>query len=234
MGIILIVVGLTITVIGAVMTFKPKEKEQIVTVHKPQKTDVPFKSEEKDRAVRVQEPEKPKDPVQTVSMESGNDSKMKGNNFEGCFADILKEASCRIIEWNQGATSPNGAYAENELKPDFLVGQKARGLDLRYWVECKFRTSLPKEGFSLKEYQVARYSDIQRDSKQKVVIALGVGGNSGSPDNFYIIPLDSLSRFKRIGHKYLDNYKVSDPVKNFGNHMEVWFFEDVFKNAKRK
>lgn len=159
--------------------------------------------------------------------------KQKGNDFEGLMADILKASGLRLLEWNQGATSPGGAYAENELKPDFLVCQNARGMELRYWVECKYRSSLPANGFYLKDYQSERYQKIQKESKRKVVVVLGVGGRPDSPDKFYVIPLDTITRFKRVGHKFLPHYNLESPSAKFAGHMSSWFFNEVFKKANK-
>ena len=38
------------------------------------------------------------------------------------------------------------------------------------------RASLHREGFRLEDYQLSRYESIQRSSKRKIVVALGVGG----------------------------------------------------------
>lgn len=159
--------------------------------------------------------------------------KQKGNDFEGMMADILKASGLRLLEWNQGTTSPGGAYAENGLKPDFLVHQNARGMELRYWVECKYRSSLPANGFYLKDYQSERYQKIQKESKRKVVVVLGVGGSPDSPDKFYVIPLDTITRFKRVGHKFLHHYNLESPRANFAGHMSSWFFNEVFKKANK-
>lgn len=50
-----------------------------------------------------------------------------------------------------------------------------------------------------------------------------------SPEKFYLIPLDTLSRFKRVGHKFLPHYIIENPRQNLRNHMHDWFYNDVFK-----
>lgn len=160
------------------------------------------------------------------------DFKKMGNDFEGYVADIFKANDIRLKQWNQGSTSPEGAYAENELNPDFFVSHKDGKKPLEYWVECKYRSTLPKAGFSLEDYQLNRYYSIQGKSKRKIVIALGVGGSSEAPAEFYVIPVDTVYRFKRIGKKYLPHYLLKDPRNNFKNHLNDWFYNDVFKNKK--
>ena len=134
-------------------------------------------------------------------------------------------------QWNQGATSPDGAYAENELNPDFLVAH--RDDKLEYWVECKYRSSIPPKGFDLEEYQMTRYRSIQGKSRKKVLIALGVGGSPSAPQNFYVIPLDSLVRFKRIGPRFLPNYSLGNPRNGFRQHVYDWFHNEVFRKKEK-
>lgn len=45
-----------------------------------------------------------------------------------------------------------------------------------------------------------------------------------SPEKFYLIPLDTLSRFKRVGHKFLPHYIIENPRQNLRNHMHDWFY----------
>lgn len=246
MGIILIIVGGILLILGAIMTFghsdsESKEKDFATATSTviPNTTDNE-QEENKIGSTNISQVENTviNDNTENDTLSSFSENKNaktakeKGNDFEGHFADILKASSCRLLEWNQGATSPGGAYAENELNPDFLVAQNARGMELKYWVECKYRSTLPKEGFTLKDYQLTRYNDIQKKSKRKVIVALGTGGSSEAPEAIYLIPLDSLTRFKRIGHKYLSNYLLHNPKQNLSSHMESWFFNEVFTKSK--
>ena len=116
------------------------------------------------------------------------DSKRKGNEFEDFVADILKANSLTIKEWNKGTVTDNGAFGENALDPDMLVIDRQTKINLEYWLECKFRSSIPSGGFELKDYQMNRYADRQRDSKRKVLVALGLGGSPGNPERFFYHP----------------------------------------------
>lgn len=233
MGIFIMVIGIVITVVGAVLTFSGRETEK--GKHREQITKTQSVSPRKE-PVKIENPAKREDAKQSNGEKSivKEDPKQKGNSFEGFVADILKSSSCRLLEWNQGTTSPSGAYGENELNPDFKVLQSARGSHLKYWLECKYRSDLSSEGFRLDNSQLSRYSGIQSDSHLKVIVALGVGGRPEKPLSVYLIPLDTIMRFKRIGHKFLPNYRLEDPETNFSRHMEEYFFEDVFKKKTRK
>ncbi len=160
------------------------------------------------------------------------DPKQIGNDFEGYMADILKANNIILKQWNQGSTSPEGAYAENELNPDFYVSHILNRKPIEYWVECKYRSTLPYNGFTIEDYQLKRYVGIQKNSKRKIIIALGIGGSAKAPNKIYLIPLDTLNRYKRIGHKYLPEYEILNPRTNFGPHISDWFLNEVFKKNK--
>lgn len=210
MGTVLIIVGAIIAGIGVVMTVSNHEKSD-------NNADIETTS----KTVAEDAHQQPK--------ENQSDLKTKGNNFEAYIADELKESGCRLIEWNQGTTTPNGNYAENEFKPDFLIGQKARGLDLAYWVECKYKSKLSKQGFMLEKPQFERYAETQHESRKKILIVLGVGGQSDKPDQIYVIPLDTIKEYKRVGLKYIDHYKTD----NLTESIEDWFFEEVFQKKRK-
>lgn len=161
-----------------------------------------------------------------------SDSKTKGDNFEDYVANILKANDIRIKEWNKGTVTEQGAFGENALNPDMFLIDHTGSMDLEYWIECKFRSTIPEAGFELEQHQVDRYSEIQKDSKRKILIALGLGGSAEDPDRFFIIPLDSLKRFKHVPEKYITNYLISNPEKSLRGHIRNYFFNDVFKKSK--
>ncbi len=161
-------------------------------------------------------------------------SKQKGNNFEAYVVDAFKEdADFRILEWHQGATTPNGNYAEDELKPDLHVClEKPNGRDITFWVECKYRSNLGA-GFFIEKYQFDRYKKHQRDTRRKVIIALGTGGDSTHPHQLYLVPIDSLSANIRFGERDLAAFKVSTNAGQLRQYVESYFSE-IFTNAKQK
>lgn len=255
MNVILIVVGSVLLAVGVFRSIaeRKREAQNVVRFEKPSqkpfvynidmdslnhagdapKDESPFPEPEPTQKEKPEpadiSPDNPQAQVETGKVEETTDPKQKGNLFEGHVADILKANGIRLKQWNQGTTSPEGAFAENELNPDFLVSQKSDRGQLYYWIECKYRASLQREGFRLEDYQLSRYESIQRSSKRKIVVALGVGGAPDSPEKFYLIPLDTLSRFKRVGHKFLPHYIIENPRQNLRNHMHDWFYNDVFK-----
>lgn len=248
MGTILIIIGAVLMAAGVLVNVTSKRQEStppeaapLVTneanfefSNSPAKPEVDAVGSSEPRG--ASDPQKPsEEKIEVVGDSPAEpDYKKIGNDFEGYVADILKANGIRLKQWNQGSTSPEGAYAENELNPDFLVAHKEGQNPLEYWVECKYRSNLPNWGFSLEDYQLKRYYSIQGQSKRKIIIALGVGGSPKAPAAFYVIPLDSLYRFKRIGNKYLPNYSISDPRNNFKKHLSDWFYNEVFKTKVKK
>lgn len=154
--------------------------------------------------------------------------KEKGNQFESFIADLFTEKNgFKLIEWNQGTTSPGGNYAENELKPDFYIQRnKEHRKPLTFWLECKYLTAL-NGPFRLKQYQFDRYKAHQRATRRKVLIALGLGGAPSAPSALYIIPVDSLT--SPIPETELANYKLSIPAQSISTYIDTYFYIDVFK-----
>lgn len=49
-------------------------------------------------------------------------AKEKRNGFEDFVANLFKDRSTfTVLEWNQGQTSSEGVYAENDKNPDFKI-----------------------------------------------------------------------------------------------------------------
>lgn len=244
MNIVLIVTGSILLIAGIVMTVSHKDTEKLGVANAQNSISSSMDGETKQNGMRFEEVSNgpvagqvannaSNEEASRSDSDSKTDPKEMGNDFEGYIADMLKANSILLKEWNQGTTSPEGAYAENELNPDFRVIQKSERGSIEYWVECKYRSRLQREGFRLEDYQLNRYESIQRSSKRKIIIALGVGGSPKAPSDLYLIPLDTISRFKRIGHKFLPHYALENPRENFKSHMGEWFYNEVFKKNRK-
>ncbi len=218
------ILGAVMFAIGAIMTFSGNKTKVESTSVKTQTTVI----DKQVPAVEEQSPISIKEPSS-----ADKDSKKKGNDFEDYVANVLNSNSLTIKEWNKGTVTDEGAFSENALNPDMFVSDQETKINLNYWIECKFRSDLGKGGFRLKDYQMERYSDIQKSSKRKILIALGVGGSASNPERFYVIPLDSLKRFKHIPDKYLSHYVIENPRQNLRKHIRDYFFNDVFKKDKK-
>lgn len=154
-------------------------------------------------------------------------AKEKGNDFEEVLANMFRKNKIRILEWNQGTVTKAGAMGENALRPDFFLSQEINGKPVQYWVEAKYRSKIG-EFFFLQDYQFERYKKHQRESKRKIIIAIGVGGIPSSPHSFYFVPLDILEDGK-VSREVMKTYYLSNPVRDFPGRMERWFLNEVFK-----
>jgi hypothetical protein len=120
-----------------------------------------------------------------------NQSKKKGDDFEKFIAKKFNKKYYTIVQW-AGDKYVDGVYSEKTLQPDIVVEFKLREESITIAVECKYRS---KAGEKLKlsyKDQLERYRAYQKDSKVKVYMTVGVGGKASSPENLYLIPLDSL------------------------------------------
>lgn len=61
------------------------------------------------------------------------DAKQRGNDFEGYMVDVFAPAyGFKLAEWNQGQTSPEGNFSEDELKPDLKIERVREGKIFRF------------------------------------------------------------------------------------------------------
>lgn len=216
MGIILIILGAAALVVGIVMvSSKPSEKEE----------DANFTEAS---------------PIENSASTAGNsplsdEAKAKGNSFEDFVANIFKDRSVfRVKNWYQGVTSSEGVYAESNLNPDFEIEQTLRdNFKVKYWIECKFRSSFKNGELDIDDWQIDRYKNSQRESHQKVLLAIGVGGSAASPSNFYLIPVDSISG-QKISPSFLSPFQLSDPQQNFAQRISDYFQKEVFPAARER
>lgn len=216
MGIILILLGVAAVAVGIVMVCsKPKTEEISVdtaTFSQKENTTTPDK------------------PVAEI-----NDSKAKGNDFEGYVANIFKDRSVFSVKnWYQGVTSSDGVYAESNLNPDFEIEQKfSEDFKVRYWIECKYRSFFKDGKVDIEAAQLQRYKEKQGETRQKVLLAIGIGGNPSSPSDFYLVPVDSVLNHD-MTPDYLSAFKLENPSENFKSQIETYFREEVFPASKAR
>lgn len=162
-------------------------------------------------------------------------AKEKGNSFEDYVANLFKDRNVfSVLEWNQGQTSSEGVYAENDKNPDFKIQQTlSDGFKLTYWVECKYRNHFDSaDCIVIKNYQLSRYRKIQRESRRKILVAVGIGKEPNSPSQFYLIPLDSITG-EEISKDDLRPFYMSTPATQFAPRTADWFQNQVFKKKRK-
>lgn len=163
-----------------------------------------------------------------------DDAKEKGNQFENYVANLFKDKKLfKVLEWNQGQTSSEGVYAENDKNPDFKIKQDFKKSGLTYWVECKFRSKTNDGNFTIADYQLKRYRKIQAESRLKVFVAIGFGGSPSNPEMFYLVPLDSL-KSSIINVNDINQFKINHSGQLFYDCVQDYFQNKVFKKKSTR
>lgn len=214
MGIILIFLGVVAVAIGILIVCSKPKTEEI-------QIDLASGSQ------------KGKSTLHDKSDAGLNEAKAKGNDFEGYVANIFKDRSVFSVKnWYQGVTSSDGVYAESNLNPDFEIEQKfTENFKVKYWIECKYRSSFKDGKINIDANQLKRYKEKQGETRQKVLLAIGIGGDPSNPSDFYLVPLDSVWNHD-ITADYLSSFKLAEPSENFKSHIETYFREVVFPASK--
>lgn len=163
-------------------------------------------------------------------------NKAVGNDFENFVANLFSvRDTFKVLEWNQGQTSTDGVYAEQNKRPDFKIRQTLdNGSKIYFWVECKYRSALFNNAITVKEYQLIRYRIIQRTSHRKIFLAIGIGGSPSAPDRFALLPLDSV-KSEDIHNDAISNAVLSDlSSKSIASFFQDYFLNKVFTKPKPK
>ncbi len=132
----------------------------------------------------------------------------KGREFENYIIEKFNPKYFSYLDWS-GDKYHKGRYALSSLNPDLKLGFRKKGMNrtFKFHVECKYRGGFYKNQLEFKEQQIKRYKKFASISREKVFVAIGVGGPPNSPNEVYIVPLkemkshivrrDELSQFKR-------------------------------------
>ncbi len=154
-------------------------------------------------------------------------NKEKGNQFEDYIANCFKNRNIfTVLEWHQGITSSEGVYGIDSLNPDFKIRHKFRpNFNVVYWIECKYRSAAP---IIFNEYQLKRYHKIQHDTHLKIIIVIGIGGISNSPEEVFVVPLDAISS-NVMSSEQLKTFKLANPQVTFAAHIKDYFYTQVFR-----
>src|SRR5690606_33539509 len=102
-------------------------------------------------------------------------------------------------------------YALSSMNPDFEFRFKGKRI-VEFAVECKWRKNFYNNGVEwAKDYQLKNYKTFEQQSKKKVFIVLGVGGEPSNPENVYIIPLKSIrnNRLTQFQLEYFRKYNMN-------------------------
>lgn len=117
---------------------------------------------------------------------------IKGIEFESHVFDFLnKIPAVKVLSRSADYKLGIGRNMdERSLCPDYCLLQSIGRFTVRYWVECKYRSSFFR--LSLPSYQLSRYLELQKEDESPVFIVLGIGGTSACPSHIYMMPVDEI------------------------------------------
>lgn len=136
-------------------------------------------------------------------------NKQKGNDFEDFVIQLLgKQKDIKFV----GKVSDyhkNGISALENFEPDLKFKYNAAP----FAVECKWRKSFINGSISwAKDRQIKNYNDYQKTKKEKVHIAIGVGGEPNKPEQLYLIPL-SLLKYETFKEDYIRDFEIKEEAE---------------------
>ena len=136
-------------------------------------------------------------------------SKQKGDDFEEYMIQLLgKQQDIKLV----GKVSDyhkNGISALENFEPDL----KFKFKNTPFAVECKWRKSFGNGSITwAKDRQIRNYNEYQKNKKEKVYIALGVGGEPSNPEHLYLIPLSRL-KYESFKEDYVANFAIKEEAE---------------------
>jgi Holliday junction resolvase len=141
---------------------------------------------------------------------SSEENKEKGNQFEDYVISFLHTNDDMKLLSKVSDYYKNGKGAADNQTPDLKMLYKGT----KFAVECKYRTSFSENKIIwAKEYQVKNYFNFEKETNQKVFIAIGIGGTANKPESLYILPLYRLTR-NFATKEYIREYKIVN-IKEF-------------------
>ncbi len=119
--------------------------------------------------------------------------KEMGTIFEDFVVDLLADKRLTLLDRTQDRISSRGVYAESCKNPDLHIKQLYGNGYIDYHLECKYKSHRDSDGNIIFDaYKIARYKKFQHENHRKVFLAVGIGRTPFAPEEFLIVPLDSL------------------------------------------
>lgn len=126
---------------------------------------------------------------------------IKGIEFENHVFDHLKRMSglnvlSRSADFKLGL---GRNMDERSLCPDYCIAQSVGKFKVRYWLECKYRSSF--ETAYLDKEQIDRFSDVETAEGYPVFVIIGVSGMPDNPEEIYLLAIDEIVETSTIEWK---------------------------------
>lgn len=120
---------------------------------------------------------------------------IKGNRFEGfVLNEIFIDKLFDLIETTRDFDSNSKRFEERSMNPDFCFRDKRTKEE--FWIEAKYRKGLFKNQKGqfvceiCKPWQLTRYNEVEKSTRKRVYICLGMGEDPRFPETVHLIPID--------------------------------------------
>ncbi|MFC6267371.1 hypothetical protein [Frigoriflavimonas asaccharolytica] len=135
--------------------------------------------------------------------------KQKGDNFENYMIQRLAKQDEIQLVGKVSDYYQNGITALENYEPDLKFKYKNKP----FAVECKWRNAF-KNGKTdwAKNRQIQNYLNYQNTKKEKVYVALGIGGKPEAPERLYLIPLYRLT-LEFVTEDYIQEFVINDDAE---------------------
>lgn len=169
--------------------------------------------------------------VEVPEVEFLSRAHMKGRMFEEFVVKLTSDSS-RFTRLNWSSDKyVDGIYSLDTLMPDLFLRHRLDYDIVEYYVECKYRSSLP-DGILDICAQLNRYRRmISAEAKRELFIAVGIGGIPSAPEQFYVIPSRMIRKNDVI---HIDHYSkcLCEPTPEaFHTYINHYFYKRVLKSV---
>lgn len=161
--------------------------------------------------------------VDVPEVEFITQSEMKGRLFEKFVVQLTSDSS-RFTRLNWSSDKYiDGMFSLDTLMPDLYLRHRLDSGMVEYYVECKYRSSLPNGILDINS-QLKRYRRlISADRKGELFIAIGLGGSPSEPEKFYMIPSRMIKKDVVIHIEHYTKCLCPDNPEGFHNYINHYF-----------
>lgn len=169
--------------------------------------------------------------VEIPEVEFVDHSTMKGLMFEK-FVVRLTSDSTRFTRLNWSSDKfVDGLCFLDTLMPDLYLRHRLDSGTVEYYVECKYRSSLPDGTLDINS-QLNRYRRLISGSCNELFIAVGIGGTPSEPERFYVIPSRMIKKDMAIHIENFTKCLCPQNPESFHNYISHYFSKRINHTPK--
>lgn len=167
--------------------------------------------------------------IDIPEVEFRNQSEVKGRKFEEFIVRLTADDTrFKLLNWSSDKYI-DGIYSLDTLMPDLHIRHRLDAGVVEYYVECKYRSSLP-DGILDLTSQLGRYRRMaSAKNNSELFIAVGIGGTPSAPEKLYIIPSRMIKKDYVIHIENFSGCLCSNTTDGFHNYISHYYNKRVFK-----